>query len=544
LTFKKVAGKVYMLRASKLLRSSERLKGMKEASGDKGTERAEILVVTGDSVVLRVLEATLREMGYEVVGARDRDEAEEYLGRHRPIMVICDVDLPGDSAYDLCRSLKGSPNTTSIPFVFISNRGEFPNKKLGFESGADDYITKPLKLSEVKDRIEPLLRRGRAERREESSTGGRKAREEAPEPQDILREILSREKTAEEPGKKKARLSSMDFIKKKLKDKTERGEEAKIEAEVPGGEDEQIVNEAERTYQDSIRRVSEWLNMASQGGLIDVTQAEKVSRSLVEKINSDDLLLSMMPEAADERDLAHRSVCTAILSLKVGKGLGYPEEKLSQLGVAALLHLVGMARGPEEVRENTERVKDYPLAGAELLRASLRKYGIQEYSWLPEVVSQIEEQEDGRGFPQGLTGNQIHEYAKVIAVAKRYLDFIHPLSSAERIIPYEAVKRIIQMQEIAFPPTIVSAFVKEISIFPVGSWVQLSNGEIGMVLSNDSTHPLRPTVEVLYGPSRTSLPSKKKLNLVEAPFIFITKPIDENEIVGKEQSKNSTGERK
>jgi len=69
-----------MLRASKLLRSSERLKGMKEASGDKGRTGAEILVVTGDSVVLRVLEATLREMGYEVVGARDRDEAEEYLG--------------------------------------------------------------------------------------------------------------------------------------------------------------------------------------------------------------------------------------------------------------------------------------------------------------------------------------------------------------------------------------------------------------------------------------------------------------------------------
>jgi len=541
-----------MLRASRLLRSSEQLKGMKEASGDKGGARAEILVVTGDSVVFRVLEATLREMGYEVVGGRDRDEAEEYLGRHRPIMVICDVDLPGDSAYDLCRSLKGSPNTTSIPFVFISNKGEFPDKKLGFESGADDYITKPLKLSEVKDRIEPLLRRGRTERREEFSTGGRMAREETPEPQDILKEIVGREKTAEQPGKKKARLSSMDFIKKRLKDKTQREEEAKSEAGVPRGEDEQIVNEAEKIYRDSIRPVSEWLNVASQGGLIDVAQAEKVSRSLVEKINSDDLLLSMMPEAADERDLAHRSVCTAIISLKVGKGLGYQEEKLSQLGVAALLHLVGMAKllgalgGGDEGRmvKNTVTLKDYPLAGSELLSSSLRKYGIQEYSWLPEVVSQVEEQEDGGGFPQGLTGNQIHQYAKVIAVARRYLDFIHPFSSTERIIPYEAVKRIIQMQELAFPPTIVSAFVKEISIFPVGSWVQLSNGEIGMVLSNDSTHPLRPTVEVLYGPSGTSLPGKKKLNLVEAPFIFISKPIDENEILGKEQSKNSTGHRK
>ncbi len=536
-----------MLRASSLLRGSAQSKEVKKATGGGEKAESKILVVTGDSAIVRTLENILGEMGYELAGMRDKNQVEEYLNRQKPIMVICDVDLPANSAYDLCRSLKENPNTTSIPFVFITNREELPDRKLGYEGGADDYITKPLECTQVKARIESLLRRGKTGRREKPLTEEKKPPREAPEPEDVLKETLAPQKATEKPDKERAKLSSMDFIKKELRNKPEGEVRAKVEAkDVEGkveGKDEKATEPPDRVYQDSVRAVTEWINLLNQGKLVDLAEVKRVSRSLVEKIDSDDfLLLSATSEIEGKQNLGHRSVYTAMLSLKVGKGLGYSEEKLSELGVTALLHLVGVGKllkglgryTEGEVGEELWEMQNYPSVGAELLRTSVEKYGREEYSWLPEVVSQLEEREDGQGSPQGLTRDQIHEYTKILAVAKRYLDFAHPFSAAERVIPCEALKKIIQMQKEVLSPKIVSVFVKEIGIFPVGSWVQLSTGETGMVLSNHRSHPLRPTVEVLYGPQGVPLPSKKKLNLVEGVFVFISKPIDEREIEKKE----------
>jgi response regulator RpfG family c-di-GMP phosphodiesterase len=585
-----------MLRGRALLQSSAQFKEVKKATGGGEKTESKILVVTGDSAIVRTLENILGEMGYELAGMRDRSQVEQYLNRQKPIMIICDADLPANSAYDLCHSLKGNLNTTSIPFVLIANRGEFPNSRLGYESGADDYITKPLERTEVEARIEPLLRRGKTGQREEPLTEEKRLPREAPEPEDILRETVARQRATEKPDKERVKLSSMDFIKKELRNKTQGEVRAKVEAkdleekdekaaeppdrayqdsgravtdrdfikkelrnetqgevrakvEAKGveekveGKDEKVTEPLDRVYQDSVRAVTEWIDSLSQGRLVDPAEVEKVSRTLVEKIDSDDfLLLSVISEIEGKQNLEHRSVCTAMLSLKAGKGLGCSEGKLSELGVVALLHLVGVGKllrglgrhtegeGGEEVWE----MQNYPSLGAELLRTSVEKYGREKYSWLPEVVSQLEEREDGQGSPQGLTGDQIHEYTKILAVAKRYLDFAHPFSAEERVIPCEALKKIIQMQKGVFSPKIVSVFVKEIGVFPAGSWVRLSNGEMGMVVSNERSHPLRPTVEVSYGPGGVSLPSKRKLNLAETPFIFVSKPIDDKEIEKKE----------
>ena len=172
------------------------------SEGGEGAKH-EILVVTGDSAILRTLEKTLGEMGFEMAGIRDRSQVEEYLGWRKPIMVICDADLPANSAYDLCRSLKGNLNTTSIPFVFIGN---LPNRKFGYESGADDYIAKPLDSAQVKARIEPLLRRGKTGRREEPLAEEKKPSRETSEPEDILKDILARQKTPEKTDEERAKL--------------------------------------------------------------------------------------------------------------------------------------------------------------------------------------------------------------------------------------------------------------------------------------------------------------------------------------------------
>ncbi|MCK4590890.1 MAG: response regulator, partial [Candidatus Latescibacteria bacterium] len=211
-----------MLRASSLLRGSAQSKEVKKATGGGEKAESKILVVTGDSAIVRTLENILGEMGYELAGMRDKNQVEEYLNRQKPIMVICDVDLPANSAYDLYRSLKGNPNTISIPFVFITNRGELPDRKLGYEGGADDYITKPLECTQVKARIESLLRRGKTGRREKPLTEEKKPPREAPEPEDVLKETLAPQKATEKPDKERAKLSSMDFIKKELRNKIER----------------------------------------------------------------------------------------------------------------------------------------------------------------------------------------------------------------------------------------------------------------------------------------------------------------------------------
>ena len=133
----------------------------------------------------------------------------------------------------------------------------------------------------------------------------------------------------------------------------------------------------------------------------------------------------------------------------------------------------------------------------------------EKYKWLAEVVSQEQEREGGQGYPRGLLGNEIHEYAKVIGMVDVYEALSHPRPQRKRFLPYEATKVIVNSSKNMFPQKLIRALLTKLSCFPTGSYVVLNSKAIGRVVETNEASPLRPIIEMLYDSMGKKLAEKR-----------------------------------
>ena len=120
-----------------------------------------ILVAEDDPHIREGLVDTLLGEGYDAVPARDGEEAIALFGRRPFDLVLLDLMMPGKSGYDVCRAIRRT--NARLPVIILTAKGEEIDKVVGFELGADDYITKPFGVRELLARIAAVLRRSRAE---------------------------------------------------------------------------------------------------------------------------------------------------------------------------------------------------------------------------------------------------------------------------------------------------------------------------------------------------------------------------------------------
>ena len=121
--------------------------------------RTRILVVDDEPDTLLPLTRALEADDYAVTGAVDGTDALEKVRAETPDLILLDLMLPKLNGYEVCMKLKDDPLTRHIPIIILSAKGEIKDKVLGIEIGADDYVTKPFDLLELKARIRALLRR-------------------------------------------------------------------------------------------------------------------------------------------------------------------------------------------------------------------------------------------------------------------------------------------------------------------------------------------------------------------------------------------------
>lgn len=120
----------------------------------------ETIVVVEDEVDIReVLIYNLEREGYKVFGEPDGKRGLEIIREKAPDLVLLDLMLPGLDGLQICRSLKADSETSSIPIVMVTARGEESDIVLGLELGADDYIAKPFSPRELMARVRAVLRR-------------------------------------------------------------------------------------------------------------------------------------------------------------------------------------------------------------------------------------------------------------------------------------------------------------------------------------------------------------------------------------------------
>jgi DNA-binding response OmpR family regulator len=120
-----------------------------------------ILVVEDDAAILRGLKDNLVAEGYDVSTAEDGEEGYRLAREGSPDLMILDLILPSLSGYEICRKLRDEGS--SVLILMLTARGEEADRILGLDLGADDYVTKPFSVRELKARVRALLRRSEAQ---------------------------------------------------------------------------------------------------------------------------------------------------------------------------------------------------------------------------------------------------------------------------------------------------------------------------------------------------------------------------------------------
>jgi two-component system phosphate regulon response regulator PhoB len=118
-----------------------------------------VMIVEDEEALSTLLQYNLDKEGYKIVAVSDGEEAAMMIREVTPDLVLLDWMLPGLSGIELCRRLRGRPETRNLPIIMITARGEEADRIRGLDMGADDYITKPFSMTELLARIRAVMRR-------------------------------------------------------------------------------------------------------------------------------------------------------------------------------------------------------------------------------------------------------------------------------------------------------------------------------------------------------------------------------------------------
>ena len=119
--------------------------------------KKKILVVDDSRTALFMVTTILRKERYELVTASDGEQALEMAASERPDLILMDVIMPRKTGFEACRELKRREDTKAIPVILVTTRGEGENVEAGFQSGCNDYVTKPINGPELLSKVRNLL---------------------------------------------------------------------------------------------------------------------------------------------------------------------------------------------------------------------------------------------------------------------------------------------------------------------------------------------------------------------------------------------------
>jgi len=212
---------------------------------------------------------------------------------------------------------------------------------------------------------------------------------------------------------------------------------------------------------------------------------------------------------ADNAMFVHAlNVC--MLSSLIGLNMGLNMIQLKDLAIGALLHDIGKVNAPE-VQEGRSH---HTWRGFEMLKTK------REYSLLiAHVAFQHHEAVDGSGLPRGITGEEIHPYAKIVAVANTYDNLLCTVENGKPLLPHEACERMNAMSGTKLDHEVLTHFMRFVSIYPNGISVRLSNHKVGVVVGQHRGLPGRPIVRII---SKDDIDADAEtIDLAQHPTIFI-----------------------
>ncbi|MDR2467748.1 MAG: HD-GYP domain-containing protein [Spirochaetaceae bacterium] len=295
------------------------------------------------------------------------------------------------------------------------------------------------------------------------------------------------------------------------------------------------INEAELYLTGLEEFTAQLFKRVEEGKSITFSNVAVKVRELYEKIKTERKYLFQFnsshqntENSTPERVNAAHAVRSTLISLVIGIYLKLPIHRLIELGAAALVHEIGMAKLPPQVYLSREKLSQKEL---EVLKLH-SSYGFQilKINDFPLAVCaaalEHHERENGAGYPRKLSGDKINFYSKIIAVACSYSAITASRPHQDARAGYEGVTDMLRNEGKQYNDSIVRALVFSISIYPIGQFVELSDGTKGQVVDINPEDPRFPVVQIF---SEQTPDGKNKIVETAQNGICITRPLDKDE---------------
>jgi HD-GYP domain-containing protein (c-di-GMP phosphodiesterase class II) len=238
---------------------------------------------------------------------------------------------------------------------------------------------------------------------------------------------------------------------------------------------------------------------------------QTVDEMLDDVLKNQNVLIHLSDIRTADNAMFLHAMNVCMMSSLLGLNMGLNMIQLKELAVGALLHDIGKLGAPE-VQEGRMH---HAWRGFELIKNK------REYSLLiAHVAFQHHEAVDGSGQPRGLTGDDIHTYAKIVAVANTYDNLIYPTGDTAPLMPHEACERLNAMSGTMLDHEVLVHFMRIVSIYPNGISVKLSNRQTGVVVGQHRGLPGRPVVRVIDKEGEEAV-GFNEVDLAQHPTLFI-----------------------
>jgi putative nucleotidyltransferase with HDIG domain len=230
--------------------------------------------------------------------------------------------------------------------------------------------------------------------------------------------------------------------------------------------------------------------------------------------NPDAMQLVSKIKDFDKNSYQH-ALDVALMMIAFGRELCLPKEDLVEAGLGGLLHDIGEVKPPDETAvariKNIMKYKIYK----EHIEAGAKIISMDQHSDIvKQIVANHHERYDGSGYPKGLKTNEPGFYGHMIAIVDTYVCLVTGRSCDKPMMPSMALGYLVSQQGKKLHPALVNQFVQLIGVYPVGSLVRLSNGEVGIVIKQNKLRRLKPVVMIVMNKDKELLTSTQSVDLL------------------------------
>ncbi len=281
-------------------------------------------------------------------------------------------------------------------------------------------------------------------------------------------------------------------------------------------------------HHQSVEQVNHVFDKLSRGRGAEIDLLDGIADDALAQISQDaDLFACLGINPFSDKYPARHSTHAAMLAMLIGTHLRLDRNTLKELAIGCLIHDAGMLKIDDRIYRSTGRVN--PIDFLELTKHPVLVFDMmRDMKVIPNrsafIAYQMHERCNGEGYPRRRKSGQIHFLSKIAAVADTYVGLVSPRPHRPGMQPYLAMERIVRgVRDGLYDSTVVRALLKAVSLFPVGSCVELSDARVGRVIRANSNNYSNPIVEVW--PCNNLHAKPQIVNLAENDGCVITRTL-------------------